>query len=260
MTGPDSGGNGLWARITRNMQSMMARKPAPEAPPTQPEREASEESGPYSPDLDRLLTPGMTYRSKAIEYLVQSHPAGGLVLPTGRVVASDALLAFTRPFTVTVDPGTYSTIAWVVVLSENGEYRGRRVAALQLVVRDAPVARWEPALLDGESPEKLKSGQFFGYPVDTGMGCLGDLTALRGLATWDEDRLDRVLNSCGESDWAPVPCLVSTVTDEATGANIVAVASGWGDGTYPTLVGYTDNDQVACFVTDFMVVPHDPEK
>jgi hypothetical protein len=45
------------------------------------------------------------------------------------------------------------------------------------------------------------------------------------------------------------------VTDTATGANVATVATGWGDGVYPTFIGYTTGGQIACYVTDFMVMP-----
>jgi hypothetical protein len=49
--------------------------------------------------------------------------------------------------------------------------------------------------------------------------------------------------------------LRTAVTDEPTGANVTVVSSGWGDGLYPTFIGYAASGAVASFVTDFMVVP-----
>ncbi|MDT5032034.1 MAG: hypothetical protein QOC94_2205 [Actinoplanes sp.] len=49
------------------------------------------------------------------------------------------------------------------------------------------------------------------------------------------------------------------VVDELTGANIIQVSSGWGDGVYPTFVGYTAAGEVACFVTDFQVIPDEDD-
>jgi hypothetical protein len=54
---------------------------------------------------------------------------------------------------------------------------------------------------------------------------------------------------------APVPAAISAVTDEATGANVATVGSGWGDGRYPTFIGYNAGGEVTCFVTDFIVAP-----
>jgi hypothetical protein len=52
-----------------------------------------------------------------------------------------------------------------------------------------------------------------------------------------------------------VPGAAGAVTDEPSGANVILVSSGWGDGAYPTFVGYAAAGEVSSFVTDFMVVP-----
>jgi hypothetical protein len=44
-------------------------------------------------------------------------------------------------------------------------------------------------------------------------------------------------------------------TDPATGANVVLVAAGWGDGSYPTFIGRDADGAVVRFVTDFLVTP-----
>ncbi len=106
---------------------------------------------------------------------------------------------------------------------------------------------------EGENPSELDEDGFFWYPVDSGNGTLAGLVALRALATWDADRIEDVYIP---SDWptTPVPGALGAVTDEASGANVIKVDSGWGDGLYPTFIGHTDTDEVACFVTDFRVV------
>jgi uncharacterized protein DUF4241 len=38
-------------------------------------------------------------------------------------------------------------------------------------------------------------------------------------------------------------------------AYVVLVTSGWGDGFYPTFIGYADDGDITALVTDFMVVP-----
>jgi hypothetical protein len=162
-------------------------------------------------------------------------------------------------------PGTSSAaIRWsartrrrlsrVAVLYQNGAEWQRRVAALQLVARDEPAARWEPALVAGQTLSELAEDRYFGYPVDSGTGTLADLTAVRALAAWDFDRLDEVYIPAQLPE-APVPGVIGAVTDEHSGANVVTVSSGWGDGVYPTFIGYTPTGDVAALVTDFMVVP-----
>lgn len=211
----------------------------------------------YLPDLDRLLTGGSRYLDGPVAYVIEPHRVGDVVLPTGRVVGCDPLTVAgeTSAFTAEVAPGTYPLVAWVAVLLENGVESQRRVAALQLVVRPGPV-RWEPALRPGWETSELGDDEYFGYGVDAGLGTLADEAAVRALVDWDYDRIDDMFIP---SRWpeAPVPGAVGGVVDGTTGANVLAVGSGWGDGSYPTFVGRTASGRVGSFVTDFMVVPRD---
>jgi hypothetical protein len=79
-------------------------------------------------------------------YVIEQHSLDEVVLPTGQVVGCDPLVnPDAAPFTVTVPAGKYPLRAWVAVLYQRGTEWQRRIAALQLVVRDDPAARWEPA-------------------------------------------------------------------------------------------------------------------
>jgi hypothetical protein len=171
------------------------------------------------------------------------------------VVGCDPLTADdAEPFTVRVAPGAYPLRAWVAVLYRDGAEQQRRVAALELVVRDEPAVVWQPALVAGNYPAELGPDEFFGYGVDAGTGTLADVTAVRALAGWDYEHVEAVYIP-DEIPLAPVPGVAGSVTDEASGANVILVSSGWGDGAYPTFIGYAAPGEVSSFVTDFMVVP-----
>ncbi|MCM0673987.1 DUF4241 domain-containing protein [Micromonospora phytophila] len=210
---------------------------------------------PYTPDLARLLTPGARYTDEHGTYVVEAHPAGEIVLPTGQVVGCDPLVCpDAEPFTVTVPPGRYPAHAWVAaVLREDAEV-DRRVAALQLVIHDAPVVRWEPAIAGDQDVAALGPDDYFGYGVDAGTGTLADPTALSVLENWDYDRVEEVFIP-SRPPAGPVPGLIDAVLDEASGANVLTVSSGWGDGHYGTWIGRAADGRVTSFVTDFMVVP-----
>jgi hypothetical protein len=214
----------------------------------------------YNPDLDRLLTAGSRYESDHATYVIEPHDLDPVVLPTGHIVGCDPFVfADGQPaYTVSVPPGTYPLRAWVAVLYKDPAVEWqRRVVALQLLVRDEPVARWDMALIEDEDVATLPDNRFFGYGVDAGTGTLADLVAVRALAEWEYERVDDVFIPA-QLPLAPVPGLVSAVTDPPTGANVVTVTSGWGDGVYPTFIGYTAGGEIASFVTDFLVVPDQP--
>lgn len=189
----------------------------------------------YSPDLGLLLTGGARYRDERTEYVIERHAAGQVHLPTGQVAGCDPLVYAhaASPFTVTAPAGTYPLYVWVAVLHQDGAEQQRRVAALQLVVSDGPVVRYEMATTAGQDVASFDEDSYFGFPVDAGTAALADLTAVRAPAKWDYERLDATYIPA-QIPVAPVPGGIYTaVTDKPTGANVTVVSSGWGDGLYP---------------------------
>ncbi len=178
---------------------------------------------------------------------------GDLVAPTGEIIACDPLTAIEpTPFAQRIAPGRYPVFASMAALA-NGD---QRVAAVMLRLRDAPVARWDLARLAGQEEITLQPDEFFGYSVDAGVGCFMDLATADALDTryeadesYDEALIDALeANRAQEWDYANV------TLDEATGANLILFASGWGDGVYASYWGYDASDAAVCLVTDFSVL------
>jgi len=213
----------------------------------------------YQPDFPRLLTVGSRYHTDKADYVIERHRLADVMLPTGRIVGCDPLTCEdAEAFSVAVPPGRYPAWAWIaVLLKESGEEWQRRVAALQLEIGGGDAVRWELALIDGQDVSELGEDQFFGYGVDAGTGTLIDESAARLLAQWEWEQVEEVFVPNPYPD-APVPGSITAVIDHATGANVVSVTSGWGDGAYPTFIGYDASGGIASFVTDFCVVPRNP--
>ncbi|BEL04597.1 DUF4241 domain-containing protein [Actinoplanes sichuanensis] len=209
---------------------------------------------PYSPDLAAILTEGARFEADGIAYVIERLPVGTVVAPTGEITACDPLTcaAGAEAFTATIAPGRYPLTAWVAVISQDGAAPDHRTAALALTVTDQPAVRWEMALNEGQDVGVLDADGYFGYPVDAGVGTLADLSAVTILADWDYDQLEEVYIPARIPS-GPAP--IDGVVDETTGANVITVASGWGDGVYPTFVGYAADGTVCGFVTDFLVIP-----
>jgi len=160
----------------------------------------------YVPDLDVLLTAGYRVEDDGVVYDVEPFDLGAVVLPTGRVVGCDPLVAQATPFVDEVAPGRYELRAWVAILSEDGVESQRRIAALQLVVRDEPVAAWSMALLPGQDMATLGEGESFGYGVDAGTGTLADQVSLtrRSSATSSRSRrFSSAISVVGRSSRSP---------------------------------------------------------
>jgi len=216
------------------------------------------------PDVDRLFTVGSTYPYPNGQIgTVVDLPSVELDLPTGRVFACDPFVGLYEEavaFTTSVAPGTYTVAVSMVEITDPARpstgHPHHRVAAARLRVLDRPVAAWEPGLTDGQDIVELEGDGFYGYGVDAGTGCFVDVAVAGALAAYQDesDALMDALDGGGEQR------ILALVTDPDTGHSVALFPSGWGDGAYPTWIGRTAGGEVACFVTEFFVVPDECTK
>jgi hypothetical protein len=197
--------------------------------------------------LDKVFESGTRYSLPGSDDVVRVdlRDGGTLRMPTGRLIAADpgVLDGHSEPFACTVALGEYRVELAVIVFTENPEHE--RVAAAKLVISDEPVASWELAVTAEQNPLLLADGRFYGFGVDTGMGCFVDAGIVEPMTAIVEKSLDTLFDVDGRS---------AELTDPESGANLIAFSSGWGDGAYPTWLGRTANGEVACFVADMLVL------
>jgi hypothetical protein len=134
------------------------------------------------PDLARAFRNGERFGDATMRVV----EVGDLVLPTGRIVASD--LDYTRSdyapaYTRAVPPGRYpvqlALLGWPSSPA-NDPFR-EHVACARVQFQKVPIERWEMALQPGWDPSTLPPGHYFGYGVDGGKGCFVDESAVMRL-------------------------------------------------------------------------------
>jgi hypothetical protein len=188
---------------------------------------------------------------------LQRQPCGTLRITSGRIVACDPLVqperaAFARSVGVR---GTFP----VEVLQHGGRHA---LAVLWLRAREGLQAadlHWTPALIDGQSPEGLGHDEFYGYPVDAGVGCFMDADCAAALAERDaresagpgyisyyDDVLGTELGDKDVADHYPL--------GEGSANNVLIFSSGWGDGSYPSYWALDASGEPVALVTDFMTM------
>ncbi|MFC3449850.1 DUF4241 domain-containing protein [Amycolatopsis speibonae] len=237
---------GDWEPLANSGPLTLQSPTAPETDPLLPvEKRPWRPSVPLRPtSMKEMFTAGTRFSLRDDRDLVEVElrDAGKLRMPSGRLVASDPafLDAESDHFTVTVPPGEHRVeLAMIRFVDEPAH---ERVAAAKLVVADVPVATWEVAVWPGQNALFLGDGEFYGYGVDSGTGCFADVSALPEEV--DDDLMER---------FAEVDPHVDITPDGASG-NIIAFATGWGDGSYPTWIGRAADGTLACFVTDMLVL------
>lgn len=199
--------------------------------------------------LDATFEPGTKFQlDDASEVVVELVEAGRLRLPSGRLIVADPdpWMHEVAPFVETVPPGEYPVELAVVRFTEDGEHT--RVAACRLPVSARPTVSWDNAWRPGEHELLLGDGEFFGVGVDTGQVALVDAAAAAAYENTIEDAYDDLV---GLSHEVPEPA-----SGSASGANLITVSSGWGDGAYPVWVGRDADAGLTCFVVDFLVLAH----
>lgn len=188
-------------------------------------------------------------------YTLHIHAVGDLIVTSGRIVACDPLaMPDTPPFAERVAEGRYPVVLSVAEAAGGDQ----RVAFALLRLGERAVARWVNAAPEGKTLSDLKLGRIFAYGVDAGTGCFMDADAAQALQARqkaaiargedDEELFDALMNTYVHTwSWA------NLVVDAASGANVIAFSSGWGDGAYSCYWGYDIEGQRAALVTDFGV-------
>lgn len=192
------------------------------------------------------LQDGARVTSDAGELTIEHREIGSLRLPSGRVVAADAIVeAALPPFARRVVPGRYPVR---LAIAHIGAARDQRVALAWVAFAQAPVARWEPARLEGR-PASEDPAEGSAYGVDSGTGSFLSPEAAAPFTAL-------VLNGFDERVSAPMEATYAdtrnwAVVEVGEGLDVALFSSGYGDGAYASYWGLDEAGAPVLLVTDF---------
>ena len=191
---------------------------------------------------------------------------GAVHFPTGTIFACDPLVELedTPPFIQTIPAGTYPVKICVVP----SERYGDRYACVKVEVSGEKPVRYELGMTGQEDlDEEPGEGDYFGFGVDAGMGCVADIQTQAAFKIYWAKRLEEdpdidpyndlfceLLEENAKArpkyqgdygDW-----LNWTVPD--TDCNLPIFASGWGDGYYPVYFGYDAKGKICAVYLRFI--------
>lgn len=191
---------------------------------------------------------------------------GSINFSTGAVIACDPMVELEdcMPYIQKAPIGSYPVKICVVPSEQYGD----RYACVKAVISGKKPVRYECAMTGRENlDDEIEDGEFFGFGVDAGMGCIADVHAQEEYKKYwnkrceEESGIDSyndlfcdVLKESSEKnpkyqseygDWA-------NWTVPGTESNILIFASGWGDGVYPCYFGYDENDELCGIYIHFI--------
>jgi len=182
---------------------------------------------------------------------IEKIEVGKLKLTTGKIIATDPILMYDdESYSEHVKPGTYAVNIYV----GRTENRKTQTVISEIRFNENVPAKWEMALLEGESAKGFGIDEFMGYEVENGLGCFMDEHVMEILDVMDENELESYENNIKNAVKNSGFSCADVEIDKIKGSNIIVFASGWNDGTFPTYYGFDSNNKLSRLVTDFMVI------
>ncbi|WP_282916994.1 DUF4241 domain-containing protein [Bacillus altitudinis] len=144
----------------------------------------------------------------------------------------------------------------ILLLVKRLESGDERVAYAMIKFTNEQAVEWQLATRAGQELKHLKEDEFYGYGVNTGMGCFVDAEAALYLQAYEDKRYKEDKNFYFYEEFAEAleqnykhtwDWLVTRFHDKV-------FTTGFGDGMYPSFWGLDENWEPVCLVTDFLIV------
>lgn len=193
---------------------------------------------------------------------------GSCNLPSGNLLVRDPLVYLPnrneRPYFQNAPAGKYETEICVI---KSDDEDCDRYAAVRLRFNEKRAVRFYEALVGNENLETLEEGDYFGFCVDAGLGCVCDEIIHRIYCDWDEQwRKDNPDDNPYDGYFAALfkenyylhPEYQRAGGDwlnwqvPGTEYHIPIFQSGFGDGTYPVYWGIDEGGEICQLVIQFI--------
>jgi hypothetical protein len=191
---------------------------------------------------------GSTHKVKDAVVQLYGVNIGKLKITSGAVVACDPghIDEYGIPFTQVFPKGEFP-VQLGIAKAESEE----TIAFARILFSDAPVAKWEFALQEGQSPIPVGGKKMHGYSTDLGLGIFVDYEASKALDKNNLTRLDAdmymEMDNHYHNDWR-------YNMHSFGNHNLAVFSSGLGDGYYASYIGFDANGKPCRLVTDFNIL------
>jgi hypothetical protein len=183
---------------------------------------------------------------------------GRLKIKQGRIIACDPFDGYDdvsiKPIKADFPKGKYLCEVSVACIDESAE---EYVGFARIRFSNELPVRWELAVREGENAADFETKEF-GYPVESGIGGFMDISAQREYKMHlkkNEDYWDEIEDEMAEREEKACGSIIWSMDD----SNMALFPSGYGDGKYPTYIGYDEEGKICRLVTDFLIMDDDAE-
>lgn len=193
---------------------------------------------------------------------------GELLMPTGRLVACDPFAAMRHVDNaeVQVHSGRYPVEVTIADVSAEQDGSHIREAYASLVLRQATEVSRNLLipLAPGQPPPQLKPDHYQGFVVDVGTACFVDAACLESAMPPEDTWGEGLFENDSPTSWFNQMDDPAHIRDGianirlplgSNGENLILFHSGWGDGVYPLIGGYSSLGELVAVHIDFLVIP-----
>ncbi|KXH85511.1 DUF4241 domain-containing protein [Chryseobacterium kwangjuense] len=191
--------------------------------------------------------------------LLESFEVGKLYLSSGKLVACDPLITNDMlPFSTEFPKGNFSVLL-------HKERESNCVAYAEVIFSNNAVTDWKMAVTEGQDVKDLAEEEVFGYPVESGMGCLMDVDTQNSLNELEK----RLYHSKGADFMGIYEEFFHDYFFDEKGAidqyaflkpadnhpgTIFAFETGYGEGFYASYIAYDKDHTPVKIITEFIEI------
>lgn len=237
-----------------------------------PDEKWSEEIAKYKDKLTSPVDLNEYFENKELHGVkTVCYPLGTVSLPTGELIGCDPLVYLddnADSYYIKAPAGEFP-VELCIVEPFNGDCA--RYAAMRIKYSDKRAVRYELALTGREDPNEIagfEDGDYFGFPVDAGLGCFCDREVQRAFTAFDDEMYEKndedfnlyddyMAELFAESykadpSWQREGGDFINFTVPGTEYHIPICNSGFGDGMYPVYWGYDEDGNICQTVMQFI--------
>lgn len=191
--------------------------------------------------------------------LIESFDAGELYLSSGKIVACDPLITNDKEsFEVQFPIGKFPILI-------HKEKESHCIAYVEVIFSQNKISRWELATCNGQKIETLEDGEVFGYPVQSGMGCLMDSDTQNLLNDLEQILFKRkgadfmgiyeeFFHSHFFDENGAIDQFALLTPNDKKPNNLIAFETGYGEGFYTSYIGFDEENQPVKIVSEFIEI------